>query len=213
MEQVIYCKVKVKKNHGLPPKIDSAEEDGLTSLYADIRTGASQCPLPVDDQVPVYHHIDNEKCRSLDRHLLNLHQELCLNKTDGSLGCHLCPLKWLLQGDDCYYYSDVTSRTWNQSQAHCRMMGADLLGIKDQEQQEFIKRTLKQRGEETYWIGLYRDGDDWRWVDGEHFNSSLFQIETQSSGRCISMITGSGYYQRDCESVNKWICVKKAVRI
>ncbi|XP_075698464.1 killer cell lectin-like receptor subfamily B member 1B allele A [Rhinoderma darwinii] len=92
------------------------------------------------------------------------------------------------------------------------MMGADLLVIKDQEQQEFILRTIRQRGDDTYWIGLQRDGDGWRWVDGEHYNSSLFQIKTRSLGRCVSM-SRSGYYQTSCNSTNRWICLKKAVKI
>ncbi|XP_040291940.1 NKG2-D type II integral membrane protein-like [Bufo bufo] len=91
-------------------------------------------------------------------------------------------------------------------------MGADLLVIKNQDQQEFIQRDLRQWIENTYWIGLHRDGDGWRWVDGEHYNSSLIQIKTRPSGRCVVM-TRSGYYQEDCRSPNRWICLKKAVRI
>ncbi|XP_075208337.1 killer cell lectin-like receptor subfamily B member 1B allele B [Anomaloglossus baeobatrachus] len=91
-------------------------------------------------------------------------------------------------------------------------MGADLLVIKDREQQEFIQRSITQRGQDTSWIGLHRDGDVWRWVDGGQYNSSLFQIKTQESGGCIGM-TGSRYYQDHCNSTRRWICVKKAVRI
>ncbi|XP_075698818.1 killer cell lectin-like receptor subfamily B member 1C [Rhinoderma darwinii] len=138
-------------------------------------------------------------------------KELCLPGTDMSGGCSLCPPDWLLHGDHCYYYSDVTERTWNQSRDHCKMMGANLLVIKDQEQQDFILRTIRQRVDDTYWIGLQRDGDDWRWVDGEHYNSSLLQIKTQS-GRCVSM-NRSGYYPSSCNSTYRWICLKKAVKI
>ncbi|XP_069837885.1 C-type lectin domain family 7 member A-like [Dendropsophus ebraccatus] len=128
------------------------------------------------------------------------------------VGCRLCPYGWLLHGDQCYYFSDVRRRTWNQSRDQCKMMGSDLLVIKDKEQQEFIERTLSQRTDDEYWIGLHPDGDGWRWVDGEQYNSSLFQIQTQPSGRCVS-VTKSYYYQSSCSSAFRWMCVRKAVRI
>ncbi|KAM4031365.1 C-type lectin domain family 7 member A-like [Anomaloglossus baeobatrachus] len=149
---------------------------------------------------------------SIEKYRNELYEELCMNKTDRSSGCLLCPYLWHLHGDQCYYYSDVTGRTWSQSREDCKMMGADLLVIKDRKQQEFIQSSLTQRGEDTYWIGLHRDGDVWRWVDGGQYNSSLFQIRTRRSGDCVIM-TGSDYYQVTCNSTNRWICVMKAVRI
>ncbi|XP_073408850.1 killer cell lectin-like receptor subfamily B member 1B allele B [Dendrobates tinctorius] len=126
-------------------------------------------------------------------------------------GCLLCPPDWQLYRDHCYYYSDVTGTTWSQSRDDCKKMRADLLVIKDQEQQKILQKSIAQRGD-TYWIGLHRDGDVWRWVDGEHYSGSLFQIKTPTSGRCVSMTT-SDYYQDDCNTGRRWICVKKAVRI
>ncbi|XP_075207699.1 killer cell lectin-like receptor subfamily B member 1B allele B [Anomaloglossus baeobatrachus] len=141
-----------------------------------------------------------------------IRKELCIKTTDTSGGCLLCPYHWRLHGDQCYYYSDITVRNWSQSRDDCKMMGADLLVIKNQKQQEFIQSSLRQQVEDTYWIGLHRDGDVWRWVDGGQYNSSLFEIKTQSLGHCVSM-TRSGYYEGNCNSTNRWICVKKAVRI
>ncbi|XP_075114177.1 C-type lectin domain family 7 member A-like [Leptodactylus fuscus] len=149
---------------------------------------------------------DEEKYRN------ELYKDLCQNKTDSPSGCLLCPPHWLLYGDDCYYYSDVSDRTWDQSRDHCKMMGADLVTIKDKEQQEFILSTLRQGKEIAYWIGLHCDGDDWRWADGEPYNSSLFQLKTHSSGHCVSM-NKYGYYQVSCKFTSRWICVKKALKI
>ncbi|XP_069610179.1 killer cell lectin-like receptor subfamily B member 1B allele B isoform X2 [Ranitomeya imitator] len=150
-------------------------------------------------------HTDIEKYRK------QIVKELCTDKTDSSSGCLLCPPDWRLHGDHCYYYSNVTERTWSQSRDDCKMMGADLVFIKSQEQQEIMQRSIRQRGG-TYWIGLYRDGDVWRWVDGEHYSGSLIGITVQSQGRCILM-TQSEYYQDNCNTARRWICVKKAVRI
>ncbi|XP_069834987.1 killer cell lectin-like receptor subfamily B member 1C isoform X2 [Dendropsophus ebraccatus] len=141
-----------------------------------------------------------------------MQKDLCTNSSNMSGGCHLCPPDWLLHGDQCYYFSDVTERTWEPSRDQCKMMGSDLLVIKDKEQQEFIERTLSQRADDTYWIGLHHDGDGWRWVDGEQYTSSLIQIKTSSPGSCIS-VTRSSYYTTKCYSNNRWICAREAVRI
>ncbi|XP_073537410.1 killer cell lectin-like receptor subfamily B member 1C isoform X3 [Phyllobates terribilis] len=202
MEQVTYSKLNLKKNPRHPPKTQSAEE-----VYHHIKEkDINQQPYENKTGSSVCQQADIEKYRN------ELSKELCPNKTDNSPGCLLCPSNWRLHGDHCYYYSEVTDRTWNQSQDDCKMMGADLLVIKNLDQKEIIQRSITQQVEKTYWIGLHRDGDVWRWVDGEHYSSSLFQIKIQGSGRCISM-TGSGYYQGNCNSTNRWICVKKAMRI
>lgn len=138
-------------------------------------------------------------------------KELYFTTTKMPIG-DLCPPNWLLHGDHCYYYSDKTSRTWNQSRDYCKKMRADLLVIKNQEQQEFIKRTLRQQELDTYWIGLQHDGDGWRWVDGEHYNSSLFQIKSRSAGQCVLMFR-STYYQMSCNSASRWTCLKEAMII
>ncbi|XP_075207696.1 C-type lectin domain family 2 member L-like [Anomaloglossus baeobatrachus] len=138
--------------------------------------------------------------------------ELCATRTNMSTVCLLCPNDWRLHGDQCYYYSDLIERTWRQSREDCKMMGADLLVIKNQEEKNFIKKTLEKQEDDKYWLGLQRDGDVWRWVDGEHYSGSLFQISGEPSGRCVLM-TLSGYYNISCNSTYPWICIKKAVRI
>ncbi|XP_044155696.1 ring-infected erythrocyte surface antigen-like [Bufo gargarizans] len=67
-------------------------------------------------------------------------------------------------------------------------MGADLLVIKNQEQQEFIQRNLRQWIEDSYWIGLHHDGDGWRWVDGEHYNSGLMEEETEKKEKVEHLV-------------------------
>ncbi|XP_069611137.1 C-type lectin domain family 4 member A-like [Ranitomeya imitator] len=162
MEQVTYSKLNLKKGHRHPPKTRSAEEDVPGVVYADIRTAASQSHLPAEDPAPevqkktlkrcdyktliivllivllccaagyIGYKYTNDECKEK---IYRLNEELCINKTNNSLDCLLCPPDWRLHGDHCYYYSDVTGRTWSQSRDYCKMMGADLVVIKDQEQQ------------------------------------------------------------------------------
>ncbi|XP_063819849.1 asialoglycoprotein receptor 2-like isoform X2 [Pseudophryne corroboree] len=74
--------------------------------------------------------IQSLKCDSME-----IKKELCVTATNPLSGCALCPNDWMLYGDNCYYYSDATRRTWNQSQEQCEMMRGHLLVIEDQEQQ------------------------------------------------------------------------------
>ncbi|XP_073451378.1 killer cell lectin-like receptor subfamily G member 1 [Aquarana catesbeiana] len=39
--------------------------------------------------------------------------------------------------------------------------------------QKFINGSINQQTDGKFWIGLYRDGDGWRWVDGRLYNTSL----------------------------------------
>ncbi|XP_075071241.1 killer cell lectin-like receptor subfamily B member 1B allele B isoform X2 [Mixophyes fleayi] len=128
-------------------------------------------------------------------------KQLCVSPSETQEGCILCPSNWLLYGDNCYYYSDAAQRTWNQSQDHCEMMGAHLLVIEDQEPQT----------DDMFWIGLYRAGDGWRWVNSRHYDTSLFQLEV-NSGNC-ALMNKHGYYTGTCNSKNRFICQRKAVKI
>ncbi|XP_075071242.1 killer cell lectin-like receptor subfamily B member 1B allele B isoform X3 [Mixophyes fleayi] len=106
---------------------------------------------------------------------------------------------------------DAAQRTWNQSQDHCEMMGAHLLVIEDQEPQVFKHQILTQQTDDMFWIGLYRAGDGWRWVNSRHYDTSLFQLEV-NSGNC-ALMNKHGYYTGTCNSKNRFICQRKAVKI
>ncbi|XP_077311752.1 killer cell lectin-like receptor subfamily B member 1B allele C [Lithobates pipiens] len=92
-------------------------------------------------------------------------------------------------------------------------MGADLLVIEDREQQEFINRSIIQQRDGKFWMGLYRDGDGWRWVDGHLYNPGLLQISEEYSGDCVWMEADSGYNRDHCLSNHNWICQKRSLKI
>ncbi|XP_075071238.1 killer cell lectin-like receptor subfamily F member 2 isoform X2 [Mixophyes fleayi] len=138
-------------------------------------------------------------------------KQLCVSPNKTPSGCILCPYNWLLYEDICYYYSDATQRTWNQSQDHCEMMGAHLLVIEDQGQQGFIHQILTQQTGDMFWIGLYHQGDGWRWVNGQHHNTNLFQLEVNSEN--CALMNNVGYHTGICNSTYRFICQREAVKI
>ena len=70
-----------------------------------------------------------------------------------------CPTGWIIFGDYCYHYHDVTYATsgmnWNDSRLACQRYGADLLTIKNQAEFQFISGNLTAaQKRQHYWIGL-----------------------------------------------------------
>ncbi|XP_075071236.1 killer cell lectin-like receptor subfamily G member 1 isoform X2 [Mixophyes fleayi] len=130
-----------------------------------------------------------------------IENQLCVSPNKTQEGCILCPSNWLLYGDNCYYYTDATQRSWNQSQDLCEIMGAHLLVIEDQGQQT----------DDMFWIGLYHKGDGWRWVNSRHYNTSLFQLEVNSEN--CALMNEVGYHTGICNSTYRFICQREAVKI
>ncbi|XP_073451215.1 killer cell lectin-like receptor subfamily G member 1 isoform X2 [Aquarana catesbeiana] len=156
------------------------------------------------------------KGQSLENEISQWKQQW-MNITNSSAGCTVCPDGWLRHGENCYYFSSGREyRTWNESREVCEEMGAHLLVIEDWKQQELIKRFSRlQAGQakELFWIGLYRDGDGWRWVDGRLYNTSLFQISGESTDSCVQIHATAGYRKDRCQSKHNWICQKRSLKI
>ncbi|XP_073451216.1 killer cell lectin-like receptor subfamily G member 1 [Aquarana catesbeiana] len=146
--------------------------------------------------------------------MMELKKQLCVATSAKPEGCVVCPSGWLWDRENCYYFSSGGDlRTWNESREVCEEMGAHLLVIEDPEQQNFIDKSSKGQANDLFWIGLYRDGDGWRWVDGRLYNTGLFQISGGSSGNCITIRVRPAYYYDKCESKHNWICQKRALKI
>ncbi|XP_077310047.1 natural killer cells antigen CD94-like isoform X2 [Lithobates pipiens] len=137
-----------------------------------------------------------------------------INSTQSSINCMVCPAGWLWHRADCYYYSSVKKqRTWRKSQDWCAVMGAHLLVLQDKKAPEFVQRLLGHQTDDKFWTGMYKDGDVWKWVNGQPSASSLFQPPKESSGNCVLLQQSGEYYTEDCTTQHRWICQKRAVKI
>ncbi|KAM8779947.1 C-type lectin domain family 4 member E [Rhynchonycteris naso] len=95
----------------------------------------------------------------------------CYSDGSGSLK-NCCPLNWVHFQTSCYFFSTNTL-TWSESLKNCSMMGAHLVVINTQEEQEFLFQAKPRKKE--FFIGLTDkvvDGQ-WKWVDGTPFMKSL----------------------------------------
>ncbi|XP_076424068.1 C-type lectin domain family 4 member A-like, partial [Peromyscus maniculatus bairdii] len=81
-----------------------------------------------------------------------------------------CPKHWKPFSSHCYFIS-TDSASWSESEEKCSSMGAHLMVIHSQEEQDFITKTLDSQA--AYYIGLSDAGHrQWRWVDQTPYNES-----------------------------------------
>uniref|UniRef100_A0A3B1JTF5 C-type lectin domain-containing protein n=1 Tax=Astyanax mexicanus TaxID=7994 RepID=A0A3B1JTF5_ASTMX len=107
------------------------------------------------------------------------------------------------QTDLTFSYHLITeNKTWYEAQSYCRKNYADLVSIRDQEQNEAVKIAgMKSSG--FFWIGLLRD--DWEWADG---GRSAYRNWEDGQPRSLSNCTLLNYLHKadDTEHV-RHICI------
>uniref|UniRef100_A0A8C5ZN53 C-type lectin domain family 4 member E n=1 Tax=Marmota marmota marmota TaxID=9994 RepID=A0A8C5ZN53_MARMA len=83
-----------------------------------------------------------------------------------------CPLNWKHFQSSCYFFSTNTM-SWLSSSRNCSGMGAHLVVINTQEEQEFLYHAKPKKRE--FFIGLTDQvvEGEWQWVDGTPFTKSL----------------------------------------
>ncbi|XP_053081759.1 C-type lectin domain family 4 member E isoform X2 [Acinonyx jubatus] len=83
-----------------------------------------------------------------------------------------CPSRWIHFQSSCYLFSTNTM-SWASSVKNCSNMGAHLVVINTQEEQEFLFYAKPKRRE--FYIGLTDQVTEgqWQWVDGTPFTESL----------------------------------------
>ncbi|XP_004647213.1 C-type lectin domain family 4 member E [Octodon degus] len=98
----------------------------------------------------------------------------CINYGSGSLK-NCCPLNWKHFQSSCYFFStDVM--TWTESLKNCSGMGAHLVVINTEKEQEFLFYVKPKNNE--YFIGLTDQvvEGQWQWVDDTPFSLSFWDV-------------------------------------
>ncbi|XP_040204160.1 C-type lectin domain family 2 member D-like isoform X2 [Rana temporaria] len=114
-----------------------------------------------------------------------------------------CPTDWIQLSSRCYYLSD-NRRAWNASEEFCNSHGASLLVIMDNTKKDLDK--LNTHGD--FWIGLRRDQNKWKWVDGTDYDGKVEGYQNGRQLHCAHRNEGIGAL--DCSTQRLFICSKTA---
>ncbi|XP_025922854.1 C-type lectin domain family 2 member L-like [Apteryx rowi] len=81
----------------------------------------------------------------------------------------------------CYYDSGAAA-DWDSSRKFCSAHGASLAVIDNCQELNFIIYRIRTT---DFWIGLYKRGNEFFWVNGESFDTDLFHVNTSDDGDCV----------------------------
>ncbi|OCT90312.1 hypothetical protein XELAEV_18018924mg [Xenopus laevis] len=94
----------------------------------------------------------------------------------------------------------------------CKIMNSDLVIITSEKEQNFLANITDNS---YFWIGLKRDRNGWRWVDGTlHDLSTGFWHKNEPNNYagiedCVHMLEDKTWNDNSCNVQYKAICEKK----
>nr|XP_054298763.1 C-type lectin domain family 4 member D [Pongo pygmaeus] len=166
----------------------------------------------------VTHHNFSRCKRGTGVHKLEHHAKLKCIKEKSELKSakgstwNCCPIDWRAFQSNCYFPL-TDSKTWAESERNCSGMGAHLMTISMEAEQNFIIQFLDRRL--SYFLGL-RDENakgQWRWVDQTPFNPRRVfwhknEPDNSQAENCVVLV-----YNQDKWAWNDVPCNFEASRI
>ncbi|XP_032414857.1 asialoglycoprotein receptor 2-like [Xiphophorus hellerii] len=127
--------------------------------------------------------------------------------------CLLCQTGWTFFNESCYFFSKV-SLTWAESRLFCQDKSADLIVINNLQEQKFIYDNMNS----FHWLGLYRSGSDWYWVDRRIDTLKFWRLSDPDSNESYARMYRSGNPTASWASVpNSYtyspLCEQKAFKV
>ncbi|XP_076424028.1 C-type lectin domain family 4 member A-like [Peromyscus maniculatus bairdii] len=127
-----------------------------------------------------------------------------------------CLNDWKPFSSHCYFIS-TDAASWRESEEKCSSMGAHLMVIHSQEEQDFITKILDP--DAAYFIGLSGAGhQQWRWVDQTPYNeSAMFWHPGEPSSdneKCVIVNhrdSGWGWNDVPCSGKQESVCQMKKI--
>ncbi|XP_063036517.1 killer cell lectin-like receptor subfamily G member 1 isoform X1 [Melospiza melodia melodia] len=125
--------------------------------------------------------------------------------------CQFCPVGWLWDAGQCYYFSSAR-KSWEQSREDCCSRGAQLVTIQANSTLAFLVRTANM---DAFHVGLKQDGfrSDWKWLDGTTLEW-IFPVQryTRSFQAC-GRVSGLGLLGGACTDALRWVCKQSAATV
>nr|XP_042130006.1 C-type lectin domain family 4 member A [Peromyscus maniculatus bairdii] len=127
-----------------------------------------------------------------------------------------CPKDWKPFSSHCYFTATGPA-SWRESEEKCSSMGAHLMVIHSQEEQDFITKILDSQA--AYYIGLLDPGHrQWCWVDQTPYNESATFWHpgdpNNDNEQCVIInhrYSGWGWNDVPCSGEQKSVCQMKKI--
>ncbi|KAM5262721.1 C-type lectin domain family 6 member A-like [Ctenodactylus gundi] len=136
--------------------------------------------------------------------------------TEKVWGC--CPSPWKSFGSSCYLVS-TEKNFWSKSEQNCVDMGAHLVVINTEAEQNFIVQQLNESL--SYFLGLWdpKGNNNWQWIDNTPFNQNVRFWHAKepnfSAEQCGSIVfwnpPGWGWNDVFCDTKRNSICEMKKI--
>ncbi|XP_047723605.1 C-type lectin domain family 6 member A [Prionailurus viverrinus] len=129
-----------------------------------------------------------------------------------------CPCAWKSFGSSCYFIS-TEQNFWSKSEQNCVAMGAHLVVINTEAEQNFLVQQLNESL--SYFLGLSdtQGNDNWQWIDQTPYKENVrlwHQNEPNfSAEECASIVfwenRGWGWNDVFCDTKRNSICEMKKI--
>lgn len=114
-----------------------------------------------------------------------------------------CPADWILVNGRCYYLSDG-KKNWTDSQRLCNKYGGSLVIIRNNTKEDLKKLNTH----DDFWIGLRRDQNKWKWIDGTDYTEEVEEYRDDIGLNCTYL--NGKIMALDCATTRRFICSKTA---
>ena len=85
-----------------------------------------------------------------------------------------CPENWVKALNNCYYFNNKDYVAWQEARTQCKIMNADLLFVKNSQEQNWINSQTTAYKTEGWWVGLeYTKARIWDWMQAGGDRSSI----------------------------------------
>ncbi|KAK1142793.1 macrophage mannose receptor 1-like [Acipenser oxyrinchus oxyrinchus] len=107
------------------------------------------------------------------------------------------------------YIPVKTLKSWTDARSYCREMHTDLVTVHSLEEQQQILNVAK---DDQFWIGLYRDSDNWEWSTGDVVSYTNWTAATGGLF-CATADAGGSWDQLACHGQKPFMCYNETSNI
>ena len=127
-----------------------------------------------------------------------------------------CEKHWRYFKESAYKFCDIPTTKWIDAQKVCQDMGADLIKVSTEKENEFIHKIQKSLEFQSSWLGLRRGADNkFSWPDGSSLNYTKWRPgeptqDDRISKDCAELI-GGHWRSVHCHRTNEvpqFVCEK-----